>query len=697
MRIVSWNVNGIRQIQGRMPLRIPDKSQRYQTGFDLSESLVNVEKLMEQQREAGSVDAVDDEQTQAGGWTEDEQPYMEQQQESGFVAASALPSSLQSSPPLQPRRSPSATDSALSDVPQFSAMQRAVQDPGVPTVRVSTLLELLNSLCSDIVCLQETKLFSRGITASLVQLNGWDSYWSCYRGKNKSGYSGVVTYCKSSTVAVGRVEEGFTGLLSSGSSSSTSVFGCTEELYANFSSNELRELDSEGRCIITEHVCRTDPSSDAVSTSFLLFNVYLPNAGSDIRDDFKLRYYYALQCRLESLIAAGYHIVLCGDVNTAHQRLDHCDPNQLTVKAHERSSEPFEKKRSRQWMTKLLRPHGLFVDVFRVFHSQQAKRYTCWNTITNARMGNFGTRIDYFVADGALVDSELFTDCDVWSDVPGSDHCPVSLDINAATMLYPPSAAHLSKGKLSSLCGRTMMEQSGNQKSLKSFLAVGVTPSAAPPALPTPSSDIESGDELLAMMQTKQPATSQGTPTKSSTGTPVKRSNGSPTGNSTLKRAKTSPAKTSTLLAFFHKPAASSNQTEQTEPQPTAESRNVGATQPAQAQQSPSAPDGFFDEMLLASAAVSHQQHQQQSKQWASLFARDELHLLCKQHQVVCKKFKVNKKGPNQNREFYCCIVPPPDRCKTWMWSVEAEKYIKHRKEQAVTNANGAKGVIAPN
>jgi AP endonuclease-2 len=70
-----------------------------------------------------------------------------------------------------------------------------------------------------------------------------------------------------------------------------------------------------------------------------------------------------------------------------------------------------------------------FVDVFRVFHPDRMSAYTCWNTMTGARYSNYGSRIDYILADSALVEKEFFTQCNIRPDIHCSDHCNVTLNI----------------------------------------------------------------------------------------------------------------------------------------------------------------------------------------------------------------------------------------------------------------------------
>lgn len=186
-----------------------------------------------------------------------------------------------------------------------------------------------------------------------------------------------------------------------------------------------------------------------------------------------------LEHQAVSLVRKGYHVILTGDMNISHRRIDNCDPD-----------EDFDDSPARIWLTKLLNPengkfhkknllgvqNGLpqnifrilnlaklsdvyFVDVFRRLHPNAKEQYTCWNSQKSARVTNFGTRIDYIICDSELL--QYFNSCDIHPDVMGSDHCPVSavLDIDL-----------ISNDKLIKRCTKNWPEFSGKQISLSSFL-----------------------------------------------------------------------------------------------------------------------------------------------------------------------------------------------------------------------------------
>uniref|UniRef100_A0A8D0HWW1 exodeoxyribonuclease III n=1 Tax=Sphenodon punctatus TaxID=8508 RepID=A0A8D0HWW1_SPHPU len=154
---------------------------------------------------------------------------------------------------------------------------------------------LLGALGGDVVCLQETKI------------------------------SRVATFCKDSATPEA-AEEGLSGLLTK----PAGAIGCYGDT-SDFTPEELQVLDSEGRAIITRHrIC----TSEQRETTLTLINVYCPCADPDRPDrgDFKLRFYRLLERRAEALLKAGGHVVIVGDINTAHKPIDHCDPGDLVRK-----------------------------------------------------------------------------------------------------------------------------------------------------------------------------------------------------------------------------------------------------------------------------------------------------------------------------------------------------------------------------
>jgi exodeoxyribonuclease-3 len=160
----------------------------------------------------------------------------------------------------------------------------------------------------------------------------------------------------------------------------------------------IDEFDAEGRVLITEH------------PGFTLFNVYFPNGKRDhTRLDYKLRFYARLLDYIAPLLDRGARVVICGDANTAHRAVDLARP-----KANQKTSG--------------FLPEERFVDVYRALHPDATEKYTWWTYIGDARARNVGWRIDYFWVSENLIPAVV--EAEIMADVMGSDHCPVSLELD---------------------------------------------------------------------------------------------------------------------------------------------------------------------------------------------------------------------------------------------------------------------------
>lgn len=225
----------------------------------------------------------------------------------------------------------------------------------------------------DILCLQESKIIPEQVPAALKDVEGYTSYFSA---PERKGYSGVTLYSKTEPRHV--------------------TYGLGIDIF-----------DREGRVIIADY------------PEFLLYNIYFPNGKSSAdRLEYKMNFYEAFLEHVESARQGGRDIVICGDVNTAHQEIDLARP-----KANEKISGFLPEERA--WMDKLL-GRG-YVDTFRVFN-QEPEQYTYWDQMTRARDRNVGWRIDYFFVNQEF--SGRLRGAYIMPDVMGSDHCPVGIDID---------------------------------------------------------------------------------------------------------------------------------------------------------------------------------------------------------------------------------------------------------------------------
>ncbi|XP_058090983.1 DNA-(apurinic or apyrimidinic site) endonuclease 2 isoform X6 [Magnolia sinica] len=231
-----------------------------------------------------------------------------------------------------------------------------------------SLLKFLNSLQADIICIQETKVSRHDLSADLFMAEGYEAFFSCTRtfGQGRVAYSGVATFCRvksafsSDEVALPlAAEEGFTGLLKHSKSGDDRMGDCPLKMpievegLEEITKEDLLKMDSEGRCIITDH------------GHFVLFNLYGPRADCDDkgRIDFKFNFFKTLQKRWESLLSQGRRVFVVGDLNIAPAAIDRWN-----------AGPEFEENMFRKWMRSLLREcGGPFSDVFRTKHPHRWK------------------------------------------------------------------------------------------------------------------------------------------------------------------------------------------------------------------------------------------------------------------------------------------------------------------------------------
>ncbi len=242
--------------------------------------------------------------------------------------------------------------------------------------RKGGLREFLRREKPDILCLQETKAEPSQLQQELRLPAGYRADW-CWA--QKKGYSGVATWTKP---APRRVEAGL----------------------------DIARFDAEGRVLMSEY------------DHFTLFNIYFPNGKrNEERLQYKLDFYDAVLERLKSMRQNGVSIVVCGDVNTAHQEIDLARPK-------ENSKISGFLPQERQWLDRLLEER--FLDCFRLFE-KSGGHYTWWDMQSRARERNVGWRIDYFFVSQDL--RGRLRAAFHRPQVLGSDHCPVGIELEVAT------------------------------------------------------------------------------------------------------------------------------------------------------------------------------------------------------------------------------------------------------------------------
>jgi exodeoxyribonuclease-3 len=225
----------------------------------------------------------------------------------------------------------------------------------------------------DILCLQETKADTDHLPNDLRDIPGYYAYWN---PADRKGYSGVATLTRQKPLAI------HTG------------FG-------------IPEFDREGRILITEH------------PGFTLFNIYFPN-GKKNKDrlDYKLRFYDAFLTYIDNWRDNHGHVIIGGDVNTAHTAIDIARPGPNSKIS---GFLPIE----RAWMDTFI-SHG-YTDTFRAFH-KEPDHYTFWDQRTQARERNIGWRVDYFFTDNALLPN--IKKAYIMPETTGSDHCPIGIELS---------------------------------------------------------------------------------------------------------------------------------------------------------------------------------------------------------------------------------------------------------------------------
>ena len=225
------------------------------------------------------------------------------------------------------------------------------------------------SLNADFFCLQETKMQAGQLE---LQFPGYTSYWNY---AEKKGYSGTAIYTRKESLAV--------------------TYGIG-----------IDEHDHEGRVITLEY------------DKFFLVTVYTPNSQEELRRlDYRMTWEDAFQAYLHQLDAKK-PVIVCGDMNVAHQEIDLKNP-----KTNRRSAGFTDEERSK--MTQLL-SNG-FTDTFRTLHPEQIT-YSYWSYRFRAREKNAGWRIDYFLISDRL--KPQLKGASIHTEIYGSDHCPVELDID---------------------------------------------------------------------------------------------------------------------------------------------------------------------------------------------------------------------------------------------------------------------------
>lgn len=242
---------------------------------------------------------------------------------------------------------------------------------GIRAVEKKGFSDYLHKESPDILCIQETKAHKEQLSEKLTSVPGYHAYFS---SGEKKGYSGVLCYTKEKPISV----------------------------HTGFSDH--KKFDSEGRILVLEY------------PKFILLNIYFPNGkASEERLQYKLEFYKAF---LSFCKKQKKPLIVCGDVNTAHNEIDLARP-----KENEEISGFL--RRERDWLD-TFEKEG-FIDSFRHLHPQKVQ-YSWWSMRAAARKRNVGWRIDYFYITKDLL--KHLKEAFIQDQVQGSDHCPIGIEID---------------------------------------------------------------------------------------------------------------------------------------------------------------------------------------------------------------------------------------------------------------------------
>ena len=229
--------------------------------------------------------------------------------------------------------------------------------------------EFFKQIDADIFCIQETKCQPGQIA---LEFEGYISYWN---SAEKKGYSGTAIFTKQKPI--------------------NAQYGIG-----------IEEHDKEGRVITLEY------------ENFYMVNIYTPNSKRELeRLDYRQIWEDEIRKYLLDLNTKK-PVIMCGDLNVAHQEIDLKNPKTNRGNAGFTDEE-------REKMTALLRAG--FIDSYRYLYPEKEGAYSWWSYMGRAREKNVGWRIDYFIVSESIKDK--IKEATIYPEVMGSDHCPVGLEI----------------------------------------------------------------------------------------------------------------------------------------------------------------------------------------------------------------------------------------------------------------------------
>lgn len=553
-----------------------------------------------------------------------------------------------------------------------------------------SLLKLLDSLHADIICFQETKLSRHDLTADVLIADGYECFFSCTRTSEKGrvSYSGVATFCRvKSAFSSNEVplpiaaEEGFTGVLESlkGSTNGGEVKRERAAGLEEFTKDELLKVDSEGRCVMTDH------------GHFVLFNIYGPRAVSDDteRVEFKQTFFKILQKRCEFLLSQGRRVCVVGDLNIAPAAVDSCNPKP-----------DFDKNEFRRLFRSLLVENGgSFYDVFRSKHPERREAYTHWSQSTGAEEFNYGSRIDHILIAGSCVHEyegqqghDVFhchvNECDIMAEfkrwrpgnsprwkggrnikLEGSDHVPVYMSL----VNFPDVLQHSTP----SLSARYAPEIRGVQQTIVSLL---MKRQISEQMKTFEVQSLSSEENLISV--SRNDSVNRSSPDCVTPGSSVL------VREEIRKKAKKSQLSQLSLKSFFQKISGSGDGHDNPESIPMADQENF--TQAISSSIETSVEERHDHIVYKTDDCASSQEHVNPdpccssetqtskiaSQEWQRIKQLMQKSIpLCKGHHEPCVSRVVKKAGPTFGRSFYVCARAegpasnPEANCGFFKWA----------------------------
>ena len=245
---------------------------------------------------------------------------------------------------------------------------------GLRAVITKGFEDFFKSINADIFCIQETKMQQEQLDEKIMKIfQGYNTY---FNSAEKKGYSGTAMITRNKPLNV--------------------TYGIG-----------IEEHDKEGRVITLEF------------DNFYMVDCYTPNSKRELeRLDYRMVWEDAFRNYLMELNKIK-PVIMCGDLNVAHKEIDLKNP-----KTNHRNAGFTDEERNK--MTELL--EAGFTDSFRYMYPDKEDAYTWWSYMFKAREKNVGWRIDYFVVSNDI--KEKIQDSYIYSEIYGSDHCPIGLEIN---------------------------------------------------------------------------------------------------------------------------------------------------------------------------------------------------------------------------------------------------------------------------